>query len=119
MCAWTTSKQIGLAVHNYILANKVFPPGTICATAPVAPHDQYDVWGEAAKTEPGYHSTSFLLQIVPYIEMNGIYILWDWRYAVAHNFGTKSEPGRNHLPPSLGNGTAHLGETACARETMR
>ncbi len=69
-------KQIGLAVHNYAQANKVFPPGTICATEPIEPGNQYDVLAEAAQTGPGFHGTSFLFRIMPFIEGDGD-ICWD------------------------------------------
>ena len=59
--------QIGFALQHYATVNKVFPPGTICTTDPIQPSNQYDVWGEAAKTEKGYHGTGFLLRILPYL----------------------------------------------------
>jgi prepilin-type processing-associated H-X9-DG protein len=78
-----------LGVLNFEQANKVFPPGTICATDPVGPSNQYDVWGEAAKIEEGFHGTSFLLRIMPYIEMNSVYKFWDSTQGVAYNAGPK------------------------------
>ncbi len=69
-------KQIVLGVHNYAQANKVFPPGTICATEPIAPGSQYDVLAEAAQTGTGFHGTSFLLRIIPYIESSS----FSWGY---------------------------------------
>ena len=82
-------KQIGLALHAYVQANKVFPPGTICATDPIAPHNQYDVWGEAAKMEPGFHGTSFLLRILPYAEQSDPSLGWDFAHGVAPNAPVK------------------------------
>jgi len=32
-------KQISLATHHYTQANRMFPPGTICSTAPTKPSD--------------------------------------------------------------------------------
>lgn len=81
-------KQIGLALHNYNNSNRVLPPGTICATAPIAPSKQYDVWGEAAKTEKGFHGTGFLLRIWPYSEMDGVFKKWEFTHGVAYNAGT-------------------------------
>ncbi|MCD4728385.1 MAG: DUF1559 domain-containing protein [Pirellulales bacterium] len=92
-------KQIGLAIHNYAQANKVLPPGTICSTEPIEPGNQYDVWAEAAKTEPGFHGTSFLLRIMPFIESGN----WNWSkgrhpgtiancWTPAGNAGTKDYP---------------------------
>lgn len=76
-------KQISLAILTYAEASKVLPPGTICATSPVAPGNQYDVWGEAAKTGPGFHGTSFLLQCLPFLEQSTPQ--WDFTHGVAYN----------------------------------
>ena len=50
MACQANLKQIGLAMHNYTQAMKVFPPGTVCTSVPVQPGNQYDVWKEAADT---------------------------------------------------------------------
>ncbi len=70
-------KQIGLAIHNYAQANRVFPPGSISrvidTTIPI------DVWMEAnipSGGPTGYHGTSFLLRIMPYIEGDNIAKAW-------------------------------------------
>jgi prepilin-type N-terminal cleavage/methylation domain-containing protein len=86
-------KQIGLAIHNYAQANRDFPPGTISSSEPKAPSDQYDIWAEAAKTDKGAHGTSFLLPILPYLEMDEITKRWDSNYGVGHHAGTAKEPG--------------------------
>ncbi len=85
-------KQIGLALHNYAQAHKMFPPGTICATAPTAPSNQYDVWGEAAKTAKGFHGTSFLLAILPYMELESVFKQWDFDHGVGYNAENGSKP---------------------------
>jgi prepilin-type processing-associated H-X9-DG protein len=83
-CACTNNlKQIGLALYNYATANKVYPPGTICSTAPIQPSNQYDVWSEAARTEPGFHGTSCLLRVLPFIESHTTEGAWNFHYAVA------------------------------------
>jgi prepilin-type N-terminal cleavage/methylation domain-containing protein len=62
-------KQIGLAIHNYATANKVFPPGAIVAS-------NYNggaiagTGGEASSA--AHHGTSFLLRIMPFIEGDNI-----------------------------------------------
>ena len=101
-------KQIGLALHNYAQANKVFPPGTICATEPIAPGNQYDVWSEAAQTGPGFHGTSFLLRIMPFIEGGGS--LWNYTEGISSrkrekhhsygNFGIASYDVRGFYCPT-------------------
>jgi len=80
--------QIGLGINNYVMANRVFPPGTICSTTPVQPSRQYDVWAEAAKTEKGFHGTGFLFRIWPFVEMYGISKQWDFTHGIAYNAGT-------------------------------
>ncbi len=94
-------KQIGLGLHNYSQVNKVFPPGTICASDPIEPGNQYDVLAEAAQTGPGFHGTSFLLRIRAFMESN----LMQWAsgktgsgttlgcWSPAANAGTKDKPG--------------------------
>ena len=76
-------KQIGLALHNYAQANKVFPPGTICATEPIAPGNQNDVWSEAAQTGPGFHGTSIFLRIKPYVEGDSIARSWNFANGIS------------------------------------
>jgi type II secretory pathway pseudopilin PulG len=73
-------KYIDLAIHNYTQTNRVLPPGTICATAPIAPANQYDVWGEAAQNGPGFQGTSFLLRIKPFI--GGDDRNWQYSYGI-------------------------------------
>ena len=85
-----------MAIHNYAQVNKVFPPGTICTTGPISPHNQYDVWSEAARTEPGFHGTSFLLRILPYIgspPSSNAYKAWNYHGGVGPNAGVQSTPG--------------------------
>ena len=86
-------KQIGYAIHNYAQAHKVFPPGTICSTKPIAPGNQYDVWAEAAQTGPGFQGTSFLLLILPWIE--GDIIAKNWNFAVGIS---NTDLGENGTP---------------------
>ena len=86
-------KQIGLALHNYVQANKVFPPGTICTTDPTQPSNQYDVWGEAARTGRGYSGASFVLYLLPYMDSEEAFKAWDFAYGVGHNAGTPAAPG--------------------------
>lgn len=85
-------KQIGLAVHNYAQVHRQFPAGTICTMGPVQPSNQYDVWSEAAKTEPGFHGTSFLLRILPHMEMNTVFKRWDFAHGVGYNAENGSKP---------------------------
>jgi prepilin-type processing-associated H-X9-DG protein len=81
--------QIGLALHNYAQANKVFPPGTITAFdhSPNAKAGyQYNVtaiWGlEAFPSAGGRHGTSWILRILPYIESAALSSHWNYTYNV-------------------------------------
>jgi prepilin-type processing-associated H-X9-DG protein len=76
--------QLGLALHNYAEANKVFPPGTLCATSPTQPSNQYDVWGEAADTGKGFQGTGFLLRILPYLEDEHFAKAWNYGYGISN-----------------------------------
>lgn len=76
-------KQIGLAIYNYEQANRVFPPGTICTTDSIQPGNQYDVWAEAGKAEPGFHGTSFLLRLIPFIEGDSVGRYWNFALGIS------------------------------------
>lgn len=94
-------KRLGIGIHNYAQANKVFPPGTICGTDPIQPGNQYDVWSEAGQIGEGFHGTSFLLRIKPYIEGNSIAKSWSRGlpgttagcWSPAANVGSQEIPG--------------------------
>ena len=78
-------KQIGLAIHNYTMANAVFPPGTICNTKgyDTGNADGYNAWGEALGTnqdfqpnKTGCHGTSWMLRILDHMEGDAIADKW-------------------------------------------
>jgi prepilin-type processing-associated H-X9-DG protein len=89
-------KQIGLAIHNYTQAQRVYPPGTICTTKAKMP-GQYDVWGEAAQSGPGFQGTGFLLRVRPYAEADGdiTETRWNWRVGIS-NTNTNLAPYGPH-----------------------
>jgi type II secretory pathway pseudopilin PulG len=79
-------KRIGLAIHNYGQAWKVLPPVTICTMKPKMT-GQYDVLAEAAKSEPGFQGTGFLLRIVPYVEDRAADLIanrWNWSVGISN-----------------------------------
>jgi prepilin-type N-terminal cleavage/methylation domain-containing protein/prepilin-type processing-associated H-X9-DG protein len=94
-------KQIGLALHNYGSANKVFPPGTICSSAPTGTPLMYAVKAEAGNTSgTGLHGTSFLLRILPYIEGESMAANWNYKTNVLGNQAIASRDIRSFYCPT-------------------
>lgn len=85
-------KQLGLALHNYHGAHGVFPPGAIAAKPKLTVvicststgHGAYNLWGEAALGD-GYHGTSWLVQILPFIDQASLYNQWNFNTSVSGN----------------------------------
>jgi prepilin-type N-terminal cleavage/methylation domain-containing protein/prepilin-type processing-associated H-X9-DG protein len=77
-------KQIGVALHNYGSANKVFPPAAICSNANATSGSYpYAIWNDAGPNSVlGQHGTSFLLQILGFIEGDTTAMKWNFRYNV-------------------------------------
>jgi len=83
-------KQIGLALHNYAQANKVFPPGTIVGLGVYPTPDPVtypvDVWGEAGNSSMTYrHGTSWILRTLPFMEGDTISKKWNYASNVRGN----------------------------------
>lgn len=93
-------KQIGLALHSYTQSNKVFPPSVVCSeTAGIADTTYpYDPIGNARNAATGWHGTSWMLRILPFMELNPIFKQWDF---------TKSVTG-NALPVHTTNGVTYM-----------
>ncbi len=109
--------QIGLALHNYGSANKVFPPGTICSLAGYP----YNVWGEAGSTTIRGHGTGWILRILPFIERSELAQSWNYQTNVAGNGPPASMAGNRPIfgpggpgPGLAGPGTPGQGPTASA-----
>jgi prepilin-type N-terminal cleavage/methylation domain-containing protein/prepilin-type processing-associated H-X9-DG protein len=62
--------QIGLALHNYMMAFEVLPPGTQNPTGPIQ-----------SKEAGGYHM-SWITQILPYLEQQNVYSHIDFNRSV-------------------------------------
>ncbi len=82
-------KFIGLALHNYSQARKVFPSGTISAYQPTPPGNQYDILSEAAESGTGFYGTSLLLPLFFYIECYTIATGWQLSEGIS-----STKPGR-------------------------
>jgi len=78
-------KQLGLAVHNYVATIRGFPPVFIIDSAYAPSNTQWDVWQQA---ESGEHGTSWMLQILPYIEQENLFAAWDFTKNVKDNQAT-------------------------------
>ena len=90
--------QIGLALHNYAGANKVFPPGTICSS----PGYPYNVWGEAGSATKRGHGTGWMLSMLPFIEETSIAQAWNYKTNVAGNGSPPSSTATdNGSPPGM------------------
>jgi prepilin-type N-terminal cleavage/methylation domain-containing protein/prepilin-type processing-associated H-X9-DG protein len=63
--------QLIIAVHNYEMAHGVYPPGTLDKTGPIV------------NTKNGYHH-NWIIQSLPYIEMNNAYQAIDKSVSVYH-----------------------------------
>jgi prepilin-type N-terminal cleavage/methylation domain-containing protein len=85
-------KQISLALLQYDEQNKVLPPGTIMSPGAyyTASPLSADPWAQATSTAgtpagAGLHATSWMLRILPFIEMGTLYDKWSFSTNVEGN----------------------------------
>jgi prepilin-type N-terminal cleavage/methylation domain-containing protein/prepilin-type processing-associated H-X9-DG protein len=84
-------KQIGIALHNYHISHRMFPPGqiaTIFLDSSSASGRRYTDPMEALNPMSatlGYHGTSWMLHILPYIDQQQVYDLWNLALNVREN----------------------------------
>ncbi len=79
-------KQIGLALHNYGQAYKVFPPASVSAAGSVSGYPgayAYDTWTEAGQTTSPWQGTGWMLRIMPFIEGDTLSKNWQWNYGIS------------------------------------
>jgi prepilin-type N-terminal cleavage/methylation domain-containing protein len=107
-------KQLGLALHNYHDAHKVFPPGQIANffqtdgtvgryalpnepkfLIPVQPPQNNPNGPQTVYSGPTYHGTSWMLHILPMIDQAPLYNYWNFNL----NVRTMGEVGA--LTPDL------------------
>jgi prepilin-type N-terminal cleavage/methylation domain-containing protein len=79
-------KQIGIALHSYLGAKGVFPPGCVAGTVTMTGQFGWAPWQEAKSS--GGHGTSWMLQILPYLELENTYNQWNFQTNVTGNSAT-------------------------------
>jgi prepilin-type N-terminal cleavage/methylation domain-containing protein len=69
-------KQLDLSLQHYMESQKAFPPGCIVS---LGGYPEYDPYNEALSpaATPGWHGTSWILSILPYIEQINLRDNWD------------------------------------------
>lgn len=79
-------KQIGLALQSYAGVRGAFPPGAILrASYQTSGTAYYDPWPDAVNLVGGLHGTSWMLQVLPFLEQNALYDQWNFRKGVLLN----------------------------------
>ena len=97
-------KQLCLALHNYHDNHRTFPPGQIASISPGGANQVSDGIGRYVNSSEaiqnnsqgtGFHGTSWVVHILPYIDESALYNYWNWNW----NVRTNGEIG--FIPPSL------------------
>ena len=78
-------KQIGLALQNYANLQTAFPPGAKLRPSYPNYNQSYDPWSEAASTWSNMQGTSWIVQILPHLELTSLYKQWDFKKSVLGN----------------------------------
>ena len=97
-------KQLGLALHNYVNQNKVFPPAFISGTTAASGFTPTNTPWLDATLGPGHHGTSWMLRILPFIEAGNVYKQWDFTTSVANSSATSN--ASYHVVLTVGKGPA-------------
>ena len=78
-------KQIAAALHQFTAVKKYFPPGAVLKPKYPNYTAWYDPWEEAASNSDGMQGTSWMLKILPYLELNDLYLNWNFSKSVIGN----------------------------------
>jgi prepilin-type N-terminal cleavage/methylation domain-containing protein len=78
-------KQIGLALQNYANLKTAFPAGAILAPHYPAYYKSYDPFAEAASSFSTARGSSWIVQILPHMELMSLYKQWDFSKSVIGN----------------------------------
>ncbi len=87
-------KQLCLALHNYHDSHRIFPPGQISYQDPNNVNTFSDTIGRYANPNEAklsqtfglsLHGTSWVVQVLPYIDQQALYNYWNWNWNVRSN----------------------------------
>ncbi len=78
-------KQIGLALHNYAEQHGAFPPGCIVKMYDGSPEKLRPFEEARQPVGAGFHGTSWMLAILPFMELQNLYDRWDFQTNVLGN----------------------------------
>jgi len=78
-------KQIGLALHNYAQQHGAFPHGCIVKLYDGSPEKLRPFEEARLPDGAGYHGTSWMLAILPFMELQNIYDSWNFQTNVLGN----------------------------------
>ncbi len=79
-------KQIGLALLCLVGEKQFFPAGCVASLAPLGPN-LFDTWTEASSmaAHAKMHGQSWMVEILPYLEYDGLYKQWNYGRSVVGN----------------------------------
>lgn len=77
--------QIALALHEYVMAEGMFPPGAKLKPGYPSYGSWYDPWTEATSADPGMRGTSWMVEILPWIEQDNLFQKWDFTKSAGEN----------------------------------
>jgi len=105
-------KQIALALQSYTASMQTFPPGAVLKPDYPSYSKWYDPWGdEAAMEGAGLHGTSWMLQILPFIEQGVLYKEWDFTKNAKDNWAVAEVDIPAFYCPSRRDGVRRRDET--------
>ena len=88
-------KQLSIALHCYLDANKALPPGVISGVPPTV---KMDTWAEASSLSPMARGTSWVVATLPYFEEQVLHDQWDYNKNVIQNVVGGVHTAQTDLP---------------------
>ena len=93
-------KQIGLGPELLRGAARLLPPGAILRPPYAKFYTDYDPWLDASNSAAGYHGTSWMLRILPFVEQQALFDKWDFTKSVINNKAVASRDIAGFYCPS-------------------